>query len=87
WLAVGLAIGAYINWQFVGKRIRIYTEVANNSITFPDFLENRYHDKTKSVRIISALFILIFFAFYVSSGLVGGAILFEKTFGFSYESA
>lgn len=87
WLAIGLAIGAYINWQFVGKRIRVYTQVANNSQTLPDFLENRFRDKSKSLRIISSLFILIFFAFYISSGLVGGAILFEQTFGIPYTTA
>lgn len=85
WLAIGLATGAYINWQFVGKRIRVFTQVANNSLTLPDFLENRFRDKSKSLSIIASLFILIFFTFYISSGLVGGAILFEKTFGIPYE--
>lgn len=87
WIAVGLAIGAYINWQYVGKRIRVYTQVANNSLTLPDFLENRFRDHSKSLRIVASLFILIFFAFYISSGLVGGAILFESTFGISYTKA
>ena len=87
WIAIGLAIGAYINWQFVGKRIRIYTQVANNSLTLPDFLENRFRAHSKSLRIVASLFILIFFAFYISSGLVGGAILFETTFGISYKTA
>ncbi|MCF6409691.1 sodium/proline symporter PutP [Pseudalkalibacillus salsuginis] len=87
WLAIGLAVGAYLNWQFVGKRIRVFTQVSNNSLTLPDFLENRFRDKSKSLRIISSLFILIFFAFYISSGLVGGAILFETTFGISYTTA
>ena len=87
WIAIGLAIGAYINWQYVGKRIRVYTQVANNSLTLPDFFENRFRDKTKSIRIIASSFILIFFAFYISSGLVGGAILFEATFGIPYRTA
>ncbi|TWT01553.1 sodium/proline symporter PutP [Planomicrobium sp. CPCC 101079] len=87
WIAIGLAIGAYLNWQFVGKRIRVYTQVANNSLTLPDFFENRFRDKSKSLRIIASSFILIFFAFYISSGLVGGAILFEATFGISYITA
>jgi sodium/proline symporter len=86
WLPVGLAIGAYLNWQFVGKKVRKYTQVANNSETLPDFLENRFRDHSKSLRIISSLFILIFFAFYISSGLVGGALLFEQTFGISYST-
>lgn len=87
WIAIGLAIGAYINWQYVGKRIRVYTQVSNNSLTLPDFLENRFRDSSKSLRITAGLFILIFFAFYISSGLVGGAILFETTFNIDYTTA
>ncbi|MCL7747650.1 sodium/proline symporter PutP [Halalkalibacter alkaliphilus] len=87
WIAVGLAIGAYLNWQFVAARLRKYTKVANDSITLPDFLENRFHDKSKILRIISALVILVFFAFYTSSGLVGGALLFEASFGMTYTQA
>jgi len=87
WLAIGLAIGAYINWQFAGRKIRVFTQISNNSQTLPDFLENRFRDKSNMLKIISSLFILIFFAFYISSGLVGGAILFEETFGISYKTA
>ncbi|WP_280770343.1 sodium/proline symporter PutP [Salipaludibacillus daqingensis] len=87
WIGVGLAIGAYLNWQFVATRLRMYTEIAGDSITLPDFFENRFKDDTKILRIVSALVILIFFAFYTSSGLVGGAILFESSFGFSYTQA
>jgi sodium/proline symporter len=87
WIAVGLAIGAYLNWQFVAARLRKYTKVANDSITLPDFFENRFHDKSKILRIISALVILVFFAFYTSSGLVGGALLFEASFGMTYTQA
>ncbi len=87
WIGVGLAIGAYINWQFVAKRLRIYTEIAGDSITLPDYFENRFHDRSKILRVISAVFILLFFAFYTSSGLVGGAILFENSFGLDYTTA
>ncbi|MFB4168580.1 sodium/proline symporter PutP [Virgibacillus sp. JSM 102003] len=87
WIAVGLAIGAYLNWQFVAKRLRIYTEVSNDSITVPDFLENRFKDKSHVLRVISALVILLFFTFYTSSGMVAGAKLFEASFGLSYNSA
>src|SRR5699024_9618028 len=72
-LAIGLATGAYLNWQFIAKRLRIYTEVANDSITVPDFLENRFNDKSRLLRVISALVILLFFTFYTSSGMVAGA--------------
>ena len=87
WIGIGLAIGAYLNWQFVASRLRRYTEVANDSITVPDYLENRFRDSSKALRVISAIVILVFFTFYTSSGLVGGAILFESSFGMSYETA
>jgi sodium/proline symporter len=87
WMGVGLAIGAYLNWQFVAKRLRVYTEVSNNSITIPDFLENRFKDQSHILRVIAALVILVFFTFYTSSGLVGGAKLFEASFDVPYETA
>ncbi|MEB1809105.1 MAG: sodium/proline symporter PutP [Bacillaceae bacterium] len=87
WIAVGLAIGAYLNWQYIAARLRKYTEVANDSITLPDFFENRFHDKSKILRMVSALVILLFFAFYTSAGLVGGALLFEASFGMTYTQA
>src|SRR5690625_4556863 len=86
-LAIGLATGAYLNWQFIAKRLRIYNEVANDSITVPDFLENRFNDKSRLLRVISALVILLFFTFYTSSGMVAGAKLFEASFGLSYQTA
>lgn len=87
WIAVGLSIGAYLNWQFVAKKLRTYTEKAGDAITLPDYLENRFGDSSRILRVISAIVILIFFTIYVSSGLVGGAILFEKTFGLNYQLA
>jgi sodium/proline symporter len=87
WICVGLTVGAYLNWQFVAKRLRSYTEVANDSITVPDFFENRFRDKSKLLRVISALVILVFFTFYTSSGLVGGALLFQESFGMGYNQA
>jgi sodium/proline symporter len=87
WLAIGLTIGAYLNWRFVASRLRSYTEVASDSITVPDFLENRFKDKSRALRVISALVILVFFTFYTSSGLVGGAILFQESFDMSYNTA
>ncbi|WP_416147362.1 sodium/proline symporter PutP [Salipaludibacillus sp. HK11] len=87
WIAIGLAIGAIINWQFVAGRLRSYTEVANDSITLPDFFENRFQDKSKSLRVVSAILILAFFTFYTSAGLVGGAVLFESSFGLDQQVA
>jgi sodium/proline symporter len=87
WIAVGLTIGAYLNWQFVAKRLRIYTEKADDAITIPDFLEKRFRDKSRLLRVISAIVILLFFTFYTASGMVGGAKLFEASFGLSYTQA
>ena len=87
WIAAGLAIGTYCNWKFIAKRLRIYTEIAGDSITLPDYFENRFKDKTKILRVISAVFILIFFLIYTSSGFVAGAKLFSFIFGVSYDIA
>ncbi|EJL21246.1 sodium/proline symporter PutP [Brevibacillus sp. BC25] len=84
WIAIGLTLGAYANWLYVAPRLRSYTEVANNSITIPAFLENRFGDGSRMLRLVSALVIMIFFTFYVSSGLVSGGVLFENTFHLSY---
>jgi sodium/proline symporter len=87
WIGVGLVIGAYFNWFFVAKPLRIYSEHANNSLTLPDYFENRFSDKSRVLRILSAFVILLFFTFYTASGLVGGAILFENSFGLDYSVA
>jgi sodium/proline symporter len=87
WIAVGLVIGAYLNWQFVARRLRVYTEVARDSLTIPDYLENRFLDRSHLLRLVSAVVILLFFTFYVSAGLVAGGLLFEKSFGLDYAVA
>ncbi|ABO68721.1 MULTISPECIES: sodium/proline symporter PutP [Geobacillus] len=86
WIAIGLTLGAYANWLYVAPRLRVYTEVANDSITIPEFLENRFSDTTKLLRMVSGIVIMIFFTFYVSSGLVSGGVLFENSFGVSYHT-
>ncbi len=86
-IAIGLTIGAFINWSLVAKRLRVYTSVIANSITIPDYFETRFSDDKHILRLISAIVILIFFTFYVSSGLVSGAKLFEATFGVEYTHA
>ncbi|WKD58602.1 sodium/proline symporter PutP [Corynebacterium caspium] len=84
WIAVGLTIGAWLNWKIVAPRLRSYTEVSNNSITVPSFLDSRLRDSTHSLRIVSGLIILFFFTFYVSSGMVAGGTFFEGAFGLDY---
>lgn len=86
WMAMGLAVGTYLNWQFVAKRLRRYTEI-NRSITIPDYLENRFKDDSKALRVISAVTILVFFLFYTASGMVASAVLFEQTFSIDYTLA
>ncbi len=87
WIAIGLALGTWLNWRFVAQRLRIYTKIANDSITLPDFFENRYNDKSKILRIVSAVFIFIFFLIYTASGFVAGGRLFTTVFDISYLSS
>ena len=84
WIAVGLTLGTWANWRFVSRRLRNHTEVASDSLTLPDYLKNRFHDQSHSVAVISALFILIFFLIYTSSGFVAGGKLFNAIFGLDY---
>lgn len=86
WIAIGLTIGAYLNWTFVAPRLRAYTEIAGDSITIPSFFERRTRDTTRLLRVVAALVILVFFTFYVSSGMVAAGKFFESSFGWSYLS-
>lgn len=87
WIALGLIVGAYLNWRFNAPRLRLFTELAGDAITLPDYFENRFFDKSNALRIISAIVILVFFTFYTSSGMVGGAKLFQSSFGVDYDIA
>src|SRR5690606_11762085 len=84
WIAIGLTIGAFLNYVIVAPRLRAYTAIANNSITIPVFLENRFKDKTQSLKLISSMLILVFFTLYTAAGLVSGGWLFESAFGMGY---
>jgi len=81
WTAVGLAVGTYLNWLFIAKRLRQYTKVAGDAITLPQFFTNRFRDNTGLLRILPAVYILIFYAFYVGSGFLAGSKLFSMIFG------
>ena len=87
WLAAGLLLGTYLNWTLVAKRLRVFSEVFDNSITLPEYLENRFSDETGILRTLSALMILFFFTIYTSSGLVAGGKLFNSVFSVPYQSA
>ena len=84
WIAIGLIIGAYLNWLLIAGRLRVFTEINHNSLTLPDYFSRRFDDNSSLLRIISAVIILIFFTIYCASGVVAGAKLFESTFGLSY---
>ncbi|NQD71197.1 sodium/proline symporter PutP [Sphingobacterium shayense] len=86
WIAIGLTIGAFFNYVLVAPRLRVYTEVANNSITLPVFFENRFRDKSQLLKFVSSVFILVFFTLYTSAGMVAGGRLFESAFEMDYQT-
>lgn len=87
WLPVSLLIGSYLNWLFVAPRLRVYTEVANNSLTLPAYFENRFAEPAGYLRYVAAIIFVIFFTVYAASGLVGGAKLFQAAFDLEYMNA
>ena len=87
WLAAGLLGGTWLNWLIVSRRLRTYSALADDSLTLPEFLANRFEDRKGLLQPVSAIFILIFFLFYTSSGLVAGGKLFESAFGIDYHWA
>jgi sodium/proline symporter len=87
WIAIGLIVGAFINWHYVAKALRIYTHRLSDSITIPDYFANRFEDKENILRVVTAVVILLFYTLYTSSGLVGGAKLFEAAFNLDYSTA
>ncbi len=87
WIAIGLVLGSWLNWTLVAGPLRVYTERANNALTLPDYFTHRFEDRSRLLRVISALVILVFFAIYSASGIVAGARLFEATFNIPYATA
>ena len=87
WIAGGLLLGTWLNWRIIAERLRKYSEIAGNALTLPAFFEHRFEDHSRLLRIISAVFILLFFLFYTASGLVAGGKLFNTVFGLPYEWA
>lgn len=85
WTAIGLAVGTYVNWLVVAKRLRNYSIVAGDAITIPDFLSNRFKEERKIIMTIAALFILIFFTVYAASCFVTVGKLFSTLFEFKYQ--
>ncbi len=86
WCALGLVIGSCLNWVFVARRLRNFTEVTGNALTLSEYFERRFEDKTKSLRLLSSFFVIFFFTIYISAQFVAGAKLFETILGFPYWS-
>ncbi len=86
WTAIGLAVGTYLNWLIVSKRLRRYSIRANNAITLPEFFSNRFREEKKVILTLSAVFILIFFTVYAASCFVTCGKLFSTLFGMPYFS-
>lgn len=86
WIALGLTIGAFANYLLVAPRLRVYTEIADNAITLPDYFANRFEDKSHLLRVISAIVIILFFTVYTAASLAGGGKLFDSALGMSYST-
>ncbi|GFD74375.1 sodium/proline symporter PutP [Alteromonas marina] len=86
WMAIGLTIGAYLNYRLLAPRLRVYTEQLDDAVTIPEYLERRFNDNSRIIRVLCAAVIIVFFAIYTTSGLVAGGKLFESSFGLSYET-
>ncbi|WP_394149671.1 sodium/proline symporter PutP [Vibrio maritimus] len=86
WLAGGLLVGTWLNWLICAKRLRTYS-ITTDALTLPEYLSRRFNDSSKVIQVVSAFFILLFFLFYTSSGLVAGGKLFETVFGLDYTIA
>lgn len=84
WTAIGLAIGTYVNWLVVAKRLRYYTHEAGNATTLPLFFSNRYRDEKRILSVIAAVIIIIFFVPYTASGFAACGKLFSSLFGWDY---
>ena len=87
YICIFTAIGAMINWKFVAQRLRVYTEQANNSLTISSYLENRFQDKSRMLKLVTSIFVVFFFTGYVAAGFVSGGVLFESLFGIDRISA
>ena len=87
WLLLGLVLGTWANWRWVAAPLRDATERLSDSLTLPDYFEHRFADKRHSLRTVSAIFILVFFVFYTSSGFVAAGRLFESVFSLAYHDA
>ncbi len=87
WLVTGLIVGTWLNWRFIAAPLRVRTEQLGDSLTLPDYFERRFDDRSRLLRTLTAIVILVFFTFYASSGFVATGRLFESLFGMHYHDA
>ena len=87
WIAIGLFIGTVCNWIFISGRLRRYTIRANNSLTLPEYFQNRFHDKKNVLLCISSIVIVVFFLVYTASAFAAGGKLFHAVTGVDYTVA
>lgn len=87
WISLGLVLGVAANWGLMAKRLRLYSEQLDDAVTLPTYLQRRFADNTPWLKSIASLSILLFFLFYVGSGLIAGGKLFNEVFGFDYHIA
>jgi sodium/proline symporter len=86
WTAIGLAIGTYLNWLIVAKKLRVYSQRID-TFTLPHFFSKRFGDKNNILNTIAALFIIVFFIPYTASGFAACGKLFNSLFGIDYVTA
>ncbi|SCK08854.1 sodium/proline symporter PutP [Streptomyces sp. WMMB 322] len=84
WIACGLIIGTYLNWLLVAPRLRVYTERVG-AVTLPSYLEERFEDRSRVIRFLSAVVTVVFFTIYVAGGLVACGLLADEIFGTGFE--
>lgn len=84
WITLGLTIGVAANWMLMAKRLRVYTVILDDAVTIPAYLQRRFGDAKPWLKIIASVSILLFFLFYVGSGLIAGGKLFNAVFGLDY---
>ncbi|MGB2055204.1 MAG: sodium/proline symporter, partial [Porticoccaceae bacterium] len=87
WISIGLTIGVAANWLLMAKRLRIYSAQLDDAVTLPAYLQRRFADTRPWLKSIASISILLFFLFYVGSGLIAGGKLFNEVFGFDYQWA
>lgn len=86
-LPVSLMVGAYSNWRWIAKRLRIYTEHASDALTIPSYLDNRFPGSDHGIRLVTAVVSVVFFLIYITAGFVAGGLLMESLFPLSYSQA